>query len=396
MFVKKADLEQMLGDVESDRVERTTSLTDFEKYSEAICAFANDMPNSGQPGYLFIGATPEGLASGAVIDDQLLQRLAGIRSEGQIQPLPVMNVEKWPMGGGEIAVVEVFPADTPPVRYRGRTCIRVGPRRAIATSAEERILSERRIDRSRTWDARSCSDATLADLALDLFTLTYRPNAVSFDTIEENDRPIELQLASLRLYDLRTRHPTNAGVLLLGKDPRTFFPGAYVQYVQYAGESQADDVVQERRIGGDLLDVLRDLDRFALEIAEERPAHQPDLRDQTAFDYPPRAMHELFMNAAIHRNYEGSTSPVLVNQYVDRVEVLNPGGLFGELTPEQFPSGTAYRNPVLAEAAKVLGFVNRFGRGIPIVQSQLARNRSEPAQFDLAPNHFLAVVWRRK
>ncbi len=251
------------------------------------------------------------------------------------------------------------------------------------------------MDRSRTWDARACAEATLADLALDLFILTYLPNAVSAETLEENERPPELQLASLRLYDLRAGCPTNAGVVLLGKDPCSFFPCDYVQYVQYEANSQADEVLQERRFSGDLLDILRDLDRLALEVAEGRPVARPELGDRVFFDYPPRATHELLMNAVIHRNYDGSTTPIMINHYADRIEIQNPGGLFGELTPERFPKGTAYRNPILAEAAKVLGFVNRFGRGIPIVQRELERNGSPPAAFDLQPNHFLATMWRR-
>lgn len=392
--MNRAELERLLADEESDRVERTISLTNTEKFSEAICAFANDMPNSGQPGYLFVGATPEGRASGAVIDDQLLQNLAAIRTDGQIQPLPTMNVQKWALGGGEIGVVEVFPSDLPPVRYRGLTCIRVGPRRGVATLAEERILSERRIDRARTWDARVCGDATLDDLALDIFTLNYRPNAIAWDVIEEEDRPLELQLASLRFFDLRAACPTNAGVLVLGKDPRYFFSGAYVQYVRYSGDSQADDVLEERRFGGDLLGVLRDLDRLAREVSEGRPRPGEELSERMVFDYPVKAMHELLMNAVIHRNYDGSTSPILVNHYSDRIELQNPGGLFGEMVPGQFPQGTAYRNPILAEAAKVLGFVNRFGRGIHLAQRELERNGSPPAEFDLHPNHFLATLRR--
>ena len=394
--MNRSELEGILTDLESDRVELTISLTDFDKFSEAICSFANDLPNHGKPGYLLIGATPQGNASGAVITDELLQRLGAIRSDGNIQPLPVMNVEKWPLGGGEMAVVEVFPSDLPPVRYRGRTCIRVGPRRAQASPAEERILSERRLDRARTWDARVCREATLEDLALDLFTLTYRLNAVAFDVVEENDRPLDLQLASLRFYDLKAGRPTNASVVLFGKDPLSFFVGAYVQYVQYSGQNQADEVLQERRFVGDLLDVLRDLNRLALEIAEERPVQGPDLTEDTVFEYPPKAMRELFMNAVIHRNYEESTTPILINHYTDRIEIQNPGGLYGDLTPEQFPDGTAYRNPILAEAAKVLGFVNRFGRGIRVTQRELMRNGSPLAVFDPRPNFFLATVWRRR
>jgi ATP-dependent DNA helicase RecG len=271
----------------------------------------------------------------------------------------------------------------------------VGPRRAQASPAEERILSERQIDRARTWDARACREATLDDLALDLFTLNYQLNAVASDVVEENDRPLDLQLASLRFYDLKAAHPTNAAVLLFGKDSSAFFPGAYVQYVQYSGESQADEVLQERRIVGDLLDVLRDLNRLALELAEERPVPRPDLSEATVYDYPPKGMRELFMNAVVHRNYEDSTTPILINHYSDRIEIQNPGGLYGDLTPEQFPRGTSYRNPILAEAAKVLGFVNRFGRGISIAQRELQRNGLPPAEFDLQPNFFLATVRRR-
>jgi ATP-dependent DNA helicase RecG len=219
---------------------------------------------------------------------------------------------------------------------------------------------------------------------------------VAIDDLEEDERSIDLQLASLRLYDLGSRCPTNAGVLFLGKDPLSFFPGAYVQYVQYEGDSQADEVLQERRLVGDFLDVLRDLKRLAVEVAEERPVARADLGDATVFDYPPRAMHELFANAVVHRNYDQSTTPTMVNHFSDRIEIQNAGGLYGDLTEDQFPRGTAYRNPVLAEIAKTLGFVNRFGRGISIVQRALQKNGSPPAEFEFQPNFFLAKVWRRR
>jgi ATP-dependent DNA helicase RecG len=60
----------------------------------------------------------------------------------------------------------------------------------------------------------------------------------------------------------------------------------------------------------------------------------------------------------------------MINHYAERIEILSPGGLYGDLTREQFPRVTAYRNPVVAEAAKVLGFVNRFGRGIDVAQAE--------------------------
>lgn len=294
-----------------------------------------------------------------------------------------------------MAVVEVLPSDLPPVRYRGLVWVRIGPRRAVASEADERVLTERRAVLARTWDARPCPDASLADLSLDLFAVSYRPHAVAREVIDENHRAIEQQLAALRFFDLKTACPTHAGVLLFAKDPLFFFSGAYVQYVRYQGLTQAADVVRERRFSGDLLSVMRGLDELAAELAGARPIALKEGGDRTVYDYPPRAMHELLMNAVIHRNYDGTTSPVMINQFDDRVEILSPGALYPDLTPEQFPDGTSYRNPILAEAAKVLGFVNRFGRGVHIAQDELLRNDSPRAVFEARYNRFLAVVRRR-
>ncbi|MBL8880362.1 MAG: ATP-binding protein, partial [Phycisphaerales bacterium] len=113
-----------------DRAERTISTTDTNKFAEAICSFSNDLPNHKKPGYLFVGVTNEGVPSGVDVSDQLLQNLAAIRDQGNVIPLPRMNVEKVLIDDIPIAVVEVFPSDLPPVRYKGRVHIRVGPRRA--------------------------------------------------------------------------------------------------------------------------------------------------------------------------------------------------------------------------------------------------------------------------
>ena len=143
------------------------------------------------------------------------------------------------------------------------------------------------------------------------------------------------------------------------------------------------------------MNVMRDLDRLAKEIARRRPVRRDDLSDEDVSDYPEVALHELFMNAVIHRNYDGSTTPVSINQFSDRIEVQNPGSLYGDLTKEQFPDGTSYRNPVLAEAAKTLGFANRFGRGIALARSVLKKNKSPDLAYIVGENHLAMIVGKR-
>jgi len=385
----------LLADLESFRIERTESLTNTDKLCEAICAFANDMPDSGMPGYLLIGVDKTGTPTGATVDERLLERLAGLRDNGNILPLPTMHVFKADHEGKQIAVVEVQPSDMPPVRYKQTVWIRTGPTKDRATAEQERRLEERRVDRARTWDLRACVDATLEDLAMDLFTLTYLPSGVSAEVLKENRRTVEDQLGSLRLYHRRLGAPTNAAVLLFGKDPCYFFPGAYVQYVRYDGTSQADTAIKEQTISGDLLNMMRDIDRLAKELAGNRPVRREDLSEDLVSDYPEAALHELFINAMIHRNYDGSTTPVSINHFTDRIEIQNPGSVYGDLTKELFPNGTSYRNPVLAEAAKTLGFANKFGRGIAVAKSWLQRNGSPGLEYIVGENHLAMIVGKK-
>jgi ATP-dependent DNA helicase RecG len=245
----------LLSDLESDRVERTISTKDTDKFAQAVCAFANDLPNHGQPGYLVIGVNDKGQAVGLGVTDQLLQNLGALRSDGNIQPLPVLVVEKVSLPEGDVAVVEVQPSDLPPVRYKGQVWIRVGPRKAIANEQEERILTERRIAHAHSFDSSPMTAAAIDDLSLAQFN-AYRQEVVAPEVIAANHRSVEEQLASLRFYDLKNNCPTVSGILLFGKNPCYFYPGAYVQYLVLPGETLTDVPKDQAEISGDLLSVL--------------------------------------------------------------------------------------------------------------------------------------------
>ena len=90
------ELEALLNDLESDLAERKQSFKGDtpKKARQAVCAFANDLPNYNQPGVLFIGAKDDGTPSHEPITDELLRSLADMKTDGNILPLPVLSVEK--------------------------------------------------------------------------------------------------------------------------------------------------------------------------------------------------------------------------------------------------------------------------------------------------------------
>ncbi len=388
-----SELLACLADLESDRVERTQSVSDTDKFSEAICAFANDLPGHRAPGYLIIGANDRGVPTGLTVTDTLLQQLAAIRSSGNVQPLPALAVSKFALPGGEVAVVEVTPSDLPPVRYKGRIHVRVGPRKAIASEQEERILTDRRTASAQTVDALPMTGATLDDLSLGLFA-AYRQGVVSADVIADNHRTIEEQLASLRFFDLRRGCPTLAGVLLFGKRPRHHLPGAYVQFLRLPGAALTERPVDQAEISGDLHQVVRELDVRVRGNIRTGLVPVSALQEDSVSDYPEVALRELLLNAVMHRDYR-STTPVRFYWFADHLEIQSPGGLYGEVTPETLTQRSSYRNPVVAEAMKALGFVNRYGYGIQRAEAALAKNGNPPLEWVIDDRVVLVRVHRR-
>ena len=383
-MIAKEEVLDLLKSTESYRVERTTSTGNMDKFCEAICAFANDMPASRKNGgYLIIGAYDDGSIAGMKVDDALLKKIAGIRSDGNILPLPTMSVERFSYPEGDLLVAEVRPSDLPPVRYRGRVFIRIGPRRDIATEAEERILAERRCSFMATFDATPCLSAKLEDLDVDYIKSNYLPMAFDEETLANDKRDIKEQLASIHLYDRDNDCPTYAGIILFGNNPKYFLLGDYVQFVRFAGQDKGGDILNERQFAGPLYKMLPTLESFVRDgIITQRPVPETLFRERTVWNYPEGAIRELLMNACMHRDYQANM-PIRLYQFDDYIEVMNAGGLYGEARPENFPSVNDYRNPLVAEAMRMMKYVNKFNRGVTRVQEMLKDNGNPPAEFDV-------------
>ena len=391
------ELLDLLMDLESDRVERKASLSDADKIRQAICAFANDMPGHQSPGVIFIGVNDDGSCANLSITDQLLLTLSDMRSNGNILPMPSLTVQKKVLNGCEIVVVQVQPADFPPVRYRGRIWIRVGPRRATATAEEERRLNEKRRAQDLPFDLQPIQAASMDALDLDLFHRTYLPSAVALDILEINQRTQEEQLASLRFITaVEPTTPTVVGLLTLGKSPSDYIPGAYVQFLRIDGTRLIDPIADQKELQGPLPELLRQLDDLLtanIHIATDVRSGPTEIRQP---DYPLDALQQLVRNAVMHRDYVTSNAPVRITWFSDRVEIQNPGGPFGQVTRQNFGQGLAdYRNPSVAEVMRNLGFVQRFGIGIQIARESLANNGNPELRFDVQENHVLVTIRRQ-
>jgi ATP-dependent DNA helicase RecG len=392
-----SELETLLAAGESDRVAFEESFQGEAPTTvrQAVRAFANDLPGHGAPGVVFFGLKDDGSPSGLSITDALLTALSDIRSDGNIVPPPLLTVEKRSLRGAELAVILVQPADAPPVRYKGQIWIRVGPRRCTASAQEERVLSERRRHRDRPFDIQPVRGSSLVDLDVDFFERTYLPAAVAPEVLAANARSREERLAATKMIsELEAPRATVLGILVLGKEPRTYLEGSYVQFLRFQGTALSDPTIDEFAIDGTILDLVRRLD-------EKLVAHNRVAVDFTSgpvekrhWLYPLPALQQIVRNAILHRSYEATNAPVRVYWFDDRIEVSSPGGPYGMVNERNFgaPHITDYRNPNLAEAMRVLGLVQKFGGGIAIARELLRSNGNPELEFQVSATHVLVTL----
>ncbi len=392
-----AELLALLDAIESDRAERKESWSGSapEKARHAICAFANDLPNHGKPGVVLVGARDDGTPTGLTITDQLLQTLASIKTDGRIVPMPTLTVEQRNLKGAAMAVVTVWPADAPPVRFDGRIWIRIGPRRGLASAQDERVLSEKRRYRDRSFDTHPIHGCPLSELNRVQFEGEFLPQAFAPDVLAANERTYEQRLAALGMVaSVDDPTPTVVGVLALGKSVLSWVPCAYVQFLRVIGTEWGDPIGDEQILDGTLDQVLRRLDdklKATLATAVDFTSGTTEVRKSP---YPLSALQQICRNAVMHRTYEATNAPIRIMWFSDRIEVISPGGPFGIVNPSNFgqPGVSDYRNPAIAGALRTLGFVQRFGIGIAEARRAMAANGNPELSFQVEQNHVLATL----
>ncbi|AUX41249.1 transcriptional regulator [Sorangium cellulosum] len=386
---------------EDDRTEWKLSAKDADKILPAICALANDLGDSRRPGYLLIGVDPK---TGRVADlgqrgpalDQEQQSLASRLQSSRLWPTPAFDIQLHELDGKTLLVVRVDPYPVPPiVTVDGMPWVRRAATTVRATPADQDRLRERRPLKTQPFDVRPLAGATVEDL--DMPALEERYEAAREDVDDPDVFPsFEAWLTQVQLgAPLQgTWTPNPTAILVFGRSPQSFFPGAKVELVRYAGEDIDGPIAFRRTATGTLpqqLDVLwAQMSAHVTEI----PAPADGIRAPFVPDYPLEALKEMARNIVQHRQYEGTNAPARIEWFEDRIELSNPGGPFGRASEGEFGSNSDYRNPMVTDWLKQLGYVEQLGRGIRRVRKHLAKNGNPEIEVEV--DGFTRVIVRRR
>lgn len=196
--------------------------------------------------------------------------------------------------------------------------------------------------------------------------------------------------------------PTVAGIMMLGEYPQAYFPQLSVTAMVVDGTAvgelgkNGERFIDNQRIEGTLSQLLEGTLAFIRRNIRNATVVDEDGRRADKSEYPMVAVREIILNALIHRDYSIHTdhSPIRVVLYRDRMEVENPGGLYGRITINDLGKVAAdTRNPFIAGGLEVmLGTENRFS-GIPTVRSEMERAGLKPAVFESRHGVFKVTLY---
>ena len=116
-------------------------------------------------------------------------------------------------------------------------------------------------------------------------------------------------------------------------------------------------------------------------------------------DYPITAIREALLNSLVHRDYSIHTEgmPIQILMYHDRIEIRNPGGLYGRMTIDEIGKRQPdTRNPVLVTALEVMGITENRYSGIPTIRRSMDEYRLDGPIFLDERGSFTVILSNKK
>lgn len=393
-----------LASRESEQVEWKKNVADIDNVLRTVAAFANDFQNLGG-GYVVCGAEESkdehgfqkvdfpGLTSARFkeIEGQVLHD-----ARNKIDPPVTPLVEEIPGSEeGKRVLVFIVPASSYAHAYRssGKDSSTYFVRISRETvEAKNGVLRELLVRKQalEPWDRRLCSNASLQDIDLLAFREVlqeaglWNPSLSVEDYFAESMRLSALvpPLGGTRPLD-SVLHPRNFAMVLFGKEPTRFFPGAWTKVSFYPGKDRGEATSERHELTGPIIhQAKKALDLLKTHSSTVFDKESPD---PNAPKYPERALQEAVINAIVHRDYE-QENPTNITVFSDRVEIISPGSLPRTVEKTKFLEGRAapsWRNQSLAYFFNKLQLAQAEGQGIPTILRTMKQLGSPSPSFEI-------------
>ncbi|WP_345740931.1 ATP-binding protein [Succinatimonas hippei] len=265
------------------------------------------------------------------------------------------------------------------------------------------------------YDLEPVLDATIDDLNQDVLNAVVSRNKMITPRIfgKMSSEEILIKLGALVKIN-GIVYPTLGALLAAGIYPQQFFPRLNITFTVYSGTTKAQEkdqifkYIDSKQINGSIPEMLIDARDFLLKNMRSGAVIEGSLR-KDIYDYPLDAFREAVVNALQHRDYspEGCSSQVQINLFSDRLEILNPGGIYGPASIDDNIHGiSSTRNVNLSRLLECVPYEDEVGnkgyvienRGTGLIQIRSALNRElmPPPKISDCISSFSIVFSKRR
>ena len=352
-------IDKVIGEGESEILEFKLSLSEVRKIIETACAFANT-----RGGAIIIGVSDDGEIKGVGVGRKTIEDLV-LRIANSTEPRIFPEVEVVEVGKKKLILIRVSERRDKPVFAFGIAYKRVG-KNNLKMDRDAILELLRKYAEINFEDREICDIEEVDEETLNIF--------VERATEKRKIRNIEVSSLLDNLGMIRDDKVTIAGLLCFGGTPQKYLPYAIVKI----GKFTDGRITYEKEIRGNLIEQIEKSYAEVLSLIRKRII-KVGLRRKDVFEYPPKAIREIIVNALAHREYT-SRSPVYIRIFDDMLEVENPGNLL-ELSIEDLkkPHRSVLRNPKIAEFLYYLGYIEKWGTGtLMVLKTCLENGNGEP------------------
>ena len=363
-------LEYLTKTPENLYLDRKRAKISFQDLANEVASFAN-----ANGGVIVVGITDDGIIEGFnLYGPKKLNECQKVVS-GYLNPSPVCEIELVNIKNkndeeDHILLFHVEPAMNYIVRNnKDEVYCRQGDSSIKLTSDQIRSLEYDR--KERDFEAEVLIDSSMNDIDLEMVEL-YKKKLGTESSTEQ-----VLKARGFLREKQGSLHLTKAGMLLFGKNPTVYLPGARVRVLKFEGidfqVGEDMNIVKDKTFDSCLYKTIEQAREFINSQLREFTHLNQNGLFETVPEYPEFAWYEGLVNAVTHRDYSNSGEHITVKLYDDRLEICSPGKLGGFVTLETMKTKRYSRNPQIARVLNELGIVRELNEGVKRIYSEMQR-----------------------
>ena len=357
-------------------------------FAATLVAFANH-----EGGTILLGVNDKGQVVGY---QPTKEELDNILRSGRETCRPSINlgIEQFTIEGKNVVAVQVPQGSSIHMTTDGRCLVREGSENV---GIESQKLKQLVADRNKGFlESRICDGAIFDDIDLNNVQRYLKARSSKFGAKMDIPEVDFLKSRGCVVDQHEKLTPTNAGIVLFGKNPRKFIPMDYVTVVKFQGIDHTQGYSDRKDFEGIAVDLVDQVMKWV----DDRMYHggripQSGAQREEVMQFHIPSTRELMTNAVAHRDYMNVGSRIIVNMFDDRLEIQSPGKLPGNVTTKNILHSQYARNPNILLTLMEWGYSEGIGQGFDRVYQDLKKGHYRKLKLLDMEGSFIVTLYAK-